>query len=542
MIRLLCNMLLVLLLAAFVLLPASANHSTVGQQDEQSIGNGYYYLIAPNGQILCKDNKDVYTSDDYTAASIMYVCEDADGYNVVFADDKRLLTAKEADNADDVSLSAECWNGQQGQRFQLKAIDDSDHYMLQTDDAHVVVADDFTGELEVAEYSDSNKQVWTIKAAMNSNTLPTVAVELESTENWVDKDDTRFGQLTYTDAENNVCFTREISIRFQGHSSLEYPKKNYTIKFQEEGYEVVPSWGEQKEYCLKANYVDPTHAGNVVSTNLAAQINKSYDLYTDTPNYGQVDGFPVWMTINGEDIGLYTWNIPKDEWMLGMDKDNPNHLLMASEGWQKENLMLDENYELGKDWSIEVGAEDEVTAEAFARLVHFVVTADDETFRRDIGEYLNLDACLNYYCYICIANATDNTSNNVLLATWDGEIWSPLLYDLDSCWGIRPAGLEPVYALVYSRDEYNCRLLERIRDLFPEELKTRYAELRSTVLDQENIENAFNAFVEQIPAEYYLKDWQMWNPDGIYVQSLDLMQKRINEYLPEVDAAFGYCQ
>lgn len=549
--RIVYSLLIVLLLAVCVPSLTLATEPSIVQPNAEfvypdaTLEDGYYYLIAPNNRMLSKNDGVISTTWDYSAGQMMYLSKNSDGYNIAFANDKRLLTTNISDGANDVSFFTQSWNGGKNQRFQLVPADGLDRYILLADSTHAVVADDFTGILKAAEYTGSHTQVWRIKKADTENaadTLPMVSIELESIDNWESKDDVRYGQLTYSDTEKNTHFTREISISFQGHSSLSYPKKNYTIEFQEEGYEVVPHWGKQKKYCLKANYVDPTHAGNVVSANLAARMYKAYGLYENTPNYGQVDGFPVWMTMNGKDIGLYTWNIPKDKWLLGMDENNPNHLLISCEGWQEEHLMRDENYELGIQWSVEVGAENQITADAFACLVHFVVTADDETFKKDVEKYLNLDACLNYWCYICISNATDNTSNNLLLATWDGEIWYPLLYDLDSCWGIRPGGLEPVYALVYNRDEFNSRLLERIRDLFPEELKKRYAELRTTVLDVKNIENAFYSFVEQIPASYYLKDWQMWNPEGIYIQSLDLMETRVNEYLLEVDRAFGYSE
>lgn len=57
------------------------------------------------------------------------------------------------------------------------------------------------------------------------------------------------------------------SVKWQGSSSLSYPKKNYTIKF-DNAFEASPGWGEQKKYCLKANFIDHSHARNVVSAKL----------------------------------------------------------------------------------------------------------------------------------------------------------------------------------------------------------------------------------------------------------------------------------
>lgn len=64
------------------------------------------------------------------------------------------------------------------------------------------------------------------------------------------------------------------SVKWQGSSSLSYPKKNYTIEF-DSAFEAADGWGEQKKYCLKANYIDFSHARNVVSAKLWGEIVKS---------------------------------------------------------------------------------------------------------------------------------------------------------------------------------------------------------------------------------------------------------------------------
>jgi hypothetical protein len=99
-----------------------------------------------------------------------------------------------------------------------------------------------------------------------------------------------------------------------------YEKKNYTIKF-DNAFEAKEGWGEQKKYCLKANYIDFSHARNVVSAKLWSQIVASRSVANENlascPNYGAVDGFPILVVINGEYQGIYTFNIPKDIWCYG---------------------------------------------------------------------------------------------------------------------------------------------------------------------------------------------------------------------------------
>lgn len=111
------------------------------------------------------------------------------------------------------------------------------------------------------------------------------------------------------------------SVKWQGSSSIYYPKKNYTIKF-DNAFEAVEGWGEQKKYCLKANFIDHSHSRNVVSGKLWGKTVKSRTTANEKlnalPNGGAIDGFPIVVALNGEFHGLYTFNIPKDGWMFGM--------------------------------------------------------------------------------------------------------------------------------------------------------------------------------------------------------------------------------
>ena len=113
--------------------------------------------------------------------------------------------------------------------------------------------------------------------------------------------------------------------KWQGSSSLSYPKKNYTIKF-DNAFEAAKGWGAEKKYCLKANFIDHSHARNVVSAKLWGKTVKSRttanEMLNALPNGGAVDGFPCIIELNGDFHGLYTWNIPKDGWMFGMNDIN----------------------------------------------------------------------------------------------------------------------------------------------------------------------------------------------------------------------------
>lgn len=375
-------------------------------------------------------------------------------------------------------------------------------------------------------------------------TLPVVTITADSLTDWDGKEDVRQATLSYEDGATGLRFTQPITIHIQGATSAHKDKKNFTIKLEEK-LELRKGWGAHKKYCLKANYIDPTHAVNIVSARLAAQMQRQYALFDRAPNAGQVDGFPVWLELNGEPAGLYTWNIPKDEWLLGMDKANPDHIAMFGKSWKGCTAFATEKNNYKQGWIFKVGEKNRENKEKFMRMYQFVRTASDEEFRANFDQYLDLDACLNYYCYVCISYAPDNLAKNMLLATYDGIHWAPCLYDLDSLWGIdwKGTGLWAVDDAYSVEDVIHCTgLLGRIRDCFPDEVRARYAELRRYPLSRENIRAEFERFRAEIPQDYYDSDRALWYTDGTNIRTYERTYSLIDEYLPTVDAAFGYVE
>ena len=381
-------------------------------------------------------------------------------------------------------------------------------------------------------------------AAWNNTSIPKLDLigEIYDME---DKSDERKIAFSYRDGDEQI--TGYAKIKVQGSSSLAYEKKNYTIKLYsdkdcDEKMRVDLGWGAQNKYCLKANWVDRTQARNLVTANLAAQAQEKYGLLTQTPNNGCVDGFPVEVYANGRFLGLYTWNIPKDAWMFAMDEDDPNHLLLSGQGWEEANYF---RAMPGFDtWSMEVGEESEKVQEKLDRLFDFVMNSSDQEFRDHFSEHLNLDAALNYYVISDIAYLHDNLGKNMLLATYDGQLWYLCLYDLDTSWGTTNDGLGLV--------DYQDRLLdlpvnllfERMEQCFPRELAQRYFELRAELFSDEHTLAEFDRFREEIPRLTFAKEILRWG-EGTIPSRADLPgfdYDQIREYLssvgPRLDAKY----
>lgn len=384
-----------------------------------------------------------------------------------------------------------------------------------------------------------------IAMALKYTPIPKLAFEGDISNMW-EKSDVRDIRFTYDDGKNS--YTGYATLKVQGTSSLGFAKKNYTIQFYKdeahtEKMKIDFGWGAQSKYCLKANWIDRTHARNIITANLATEVQKRYDVLSQAPCNGTIDGYPIEILDNGSFLGLYTLNIPKDEWQFGMDKDNPNHIVLCGENWEDAALFRDvPNFE---SWGVEVGEESDETLEKFARVVDFVMNSSHEEFREHFEEYIDLDAMLTYYIIADFAMLHDNMGKNMLMVTYDGVKWYPSLYDLDTSWGTHYTG-EELYDYHNGFVSFNRNLLfERFTESFPEEIENRYFELRQDLLTKEHVMQLFNDFQVDIPFFTRVKETVRWGIGKIHLPSdipgygYDQVEEYLDVMIPRLDEKYA---
>lgn len=354
------------------------------------------------------------------------------------------------------------------------------------------------------------------------------------------KKDIRDISVTYSD-ENNK-FDAYAKIKVQGTSFLGYAKKNYTITFYsdeeyEEKLKVDVGFGKQSKYCLKANWIDNTHARNIVSARLAAILQERSNRFLDAPNNGLIDGFPVEVYLNKEFLGLYTWNIPKDAWMWALDEDDPKQVVIGldSHGPQCRFAELIDDWDKS-DLEIEYGEYSDELKDNYNRLISFVKDSSDEDFVAHFEEYIDKESAINYALMLNVLNAIDNTDKNMMMVSYDQKIWYPSLYDLDTTFGTDSQGLN-VIDYDFMAQDGSCRLWDRFTELFKEDIANRYKELRADILTKEYIMNMFEDFKSTIPESLAEKEIKKWP----YAPGYDYSQ--IEEYLdfklPYLDVYYG---
>lgn len=383
---------------------------------------------------------------------------------------------------------------------------------------------------------------------------------------------------TLKTAKGSAVSSGTCSLKFQGSSSLrnQYPKYNYTFKakkglefeavrdntganrvvaWPKDGEREITQfdnpWGDQRKYCLKANFIDPSGARNVASARLWASIvNSRADSkvveaadarLTASPNCGAVDGFPVIIELNGEFRGLYTFNIPKEDWMFnGVNGEGDIKYIVGGESNDEPAAGFDTLAEFPEglaqkdtDFAIEyIPDEDDPVAkqeliDSFNYAISAVMDAKaqakqnpDYDWEAAVSPYFDIASAIDYYIFTCCISGVDNTRKNILYATYGSteegvpDKWFMSAYDLDTTFGSNPYG-KGLYKVKTSNTQFleassRHNLFYLIYNYSHDKLVERYKELRRDILSTENVWYVFNNFVNAIPKAVYNADADRW--------------------------------
>ena len=368
--------------------------------------------------------------------------------------------------------------------------------------------------------------------------------------------------LTMEYISKTLRFKDYVTLKVQGDSSAGYPKKNFNLKMFSDAEMTVKdkrvfrNWAKSNKYTLKANWIDHTHARNVVNGRLWGQLARSRADYEDYPaeyrestNCGAVDGFPVKVYINGVYQGLYTWNIRKDESMFNMDDSIGTHAALIADAGNAVTAWQQLPQIDGTDWTDELNdVVPDAVKQSFQDAYTFVMTATDEEFKANIGTHFYLSSLIDYYVFIYAILMVGGNFKSQTMLTYDGKKYLANIYDMDTTWALHwdgtsfydsetpcPDGYEAAKA------GYTNRLYERLVDNFSEEIKTRYAEVRQSVLSDANIINEFEQFMDVIPSELYSEDYATTTADGAFTNIPLVATNNLQKLRNVVVTRMKYC-
>ena len=343
-------------------------------------------------------------------------------------------------------------------------------------------------------------------------------------------------------------FNGYATLKVQGNSTTQYPKKNFTFKLyydqqhKQKMKVAFNDWGEQSKYVLKADWIDISHARNIVSARLWSDVVASRPGYASLPeqyrssiNNCVIDGFIVKVYANGVYYGRYSLNIPKDAWMFNMNSKLTTNAVLIGEDYNSSCFRAAANIN-GNDWTDEMHEDNPPSSikTRWNQVISFVRNSTDEEFIAGIDSYINLESLIDYYIFAYVDCGLDALGKNQVYLTYDGNYWYASMYDMDSTWGLYWNGSRFVSPSYRMQEDYEVGvhhtsnlLFDRLANLFASEIRQRYTQLRAGVLSAPYIKDRFKEFCDVSSPELMALDYAPETAGGAFV---NMPQKTTNNY------------
>ena len=344
--------------------------------------------------------------------------------------------------------------------------------------------------------------------------------------------------------------------KVQGRTSAGLPEKNYTLTFDRD-YVFLKEFGYQNKYVIKANYTDFSQSKNVVSTRIWGKVRHQHDSLSAITNSddeyladaqgnhilgiadpqlavgknaGAVDGIPIAVMINDEFWGLYTLNVPKDGYMAKMPAKSG--YAIVSVGWSNLGHQVDTgNTSDFGDVEIEYcGSSSTAWVQSSFNQMLTALNSnydDKSAFDTALGDFLDIDSAIDYYCYSVLIDNIDGINSNFLFQTFNGKKWYIAAYDLDETFGttkdfnaiLRANSNNPIsdlqrgikhFGMTFENTAKNSQVFAQLWKYHKDDIIKRTQNLIGTVMSAEEVSSMFLEFAQDIPLYLYMQDAKRW--------------------------------
>ncbi len=339
---------------------------------------------------------------------------------------------------------------------------------------------------------------------------------------------------------DQILNTVNCDFTVQGIGSATLPKKNWDMDYlNQDGSDSIEvkigDWLAQDNLVLKGQGVDATHFRNEANYELWVAMRK-HEPYPYNMIVGKeaLDNqtLPLWFTdalchpkglvtelYCGEVFyGIYTLRMKKKREQYAMVKSNKNHIMLqadptmnASIPFSWSNISL-ANWEL-RNPSIKTYSEgddsvdDSVVQASLDRYFNWIRSVFDgtKTLKSTYQQYINLNSWLDYILHVELTDQWDGLTNNMMVATWDANVWHAMIYDLDHA-------TDRGYTVCHTMISNQSNLFFKF--FFSEmlaEMKSRWSELRSSgVLSMAKIHEYHAKYANRVATATRHKDAVRW--------------------------------
>jgi len=251
--------------------------------------------------------------------------------------------------------------------------------------------------------------------------------------------------LIYSD--NEQVLISNIGIEIRGGSSQAFPKKTYDLEFWEDDFgdeTIKVQFGDLRsddDWILDALYNEPLRLRSYIANKLWLEIHTPYYLNKEPDAKSGANVKYVEMFLDGQYNGLYNLSEQVDKKQLKLKSFNGDIRGELYKGitWGASTFTELPNYNNeSREWSgyeFKYPKEDEITDWANVyQFTDFVMNASDVDFTNGIWSKFDVSNYSDYFIFLNLLRATDNTGKNIYLAKYNtDEHYFHAPWDLDGC-------------------------------------------------------------------------------------------------------------
>ncbi len=352
------------------------------------------------------------------------------------------------------------------------------------------------------EYSDS----YLVTDSSTSNQydlyftqLPIILIESNNT---IVDEPKVLASFTYSDEEQ--ILVSNIGIELRGGSSQSFPKKTYDLEFwdDEVGDETNNiQFGELRsddDWILDALYNEPLRLRSYVANKLWLEIHNAPYYIDDEPNAKSgADVMYVEMFLNGQYNGLYNLSeqVDKKQLKLKSYNDNIRGELYKGISWGASTFSSLPSYDnesrIWSGYEFKYPKEDDITDWGnLYQFTAFVMNSSETDFTSSIWAKFDEDNYIDYFLFLNLIRATDNTGKNIYLAKYKAnEPYFYVPWDLDGCFGTIWDGTNENI----TNDILSNGFISKIIDIDPNDISTNIANkwfnYRNNIFSSESLSN-----------------------------------------------------
>lgn len=368
---------------------------------------------------------------------------------------------------------------------------------------------------------------------------------------------------TYTPCHVKITNTEEDyimddapgGIRLRGHSTSQFDKKPYRIRFDEELQPLGLGSGPSRSWVLLADYMDISMLRNYVTYSIADVLMRK----TFVPDVALVE-----VVLNDTHLGVYvlTEQVHINDERVAIDEEGTTNGLISNTGYLLEteadiSRRNDEGAE-GIDWitvqgytntEVEITWQNAFDYDLLPDVAYYVVKSDTQSidqiayirgYLKDtydaiyinqtletVSQFIDIESAVDMYLLQIITNDMDNNfSSNYIYKDKDGKIVFGPPWDHDLCFGNHYQNTSP-------EDLHIFHLLYELSTIpwFQDMVLTRYSEITNETYD---IYQVMREMINEMTLDYETelsRNHTMWAPtrrsDGWHVIYLhDASQKQ----------------